>query len=641
MKTVDGALLDYFRDRGMSEEVVKAAGIARENGAFTYPCFAKDGQLLGVHCKSVDRDPKGKRRQWWTAYAEDLPRKGHGKKSDDPAKIVPFGLETLRGLAPGSTIILTAGEEDALSLRQAGFTAISQPGAGLLEPTYAQELAGFKVVVCYDAGEEREARKDALKLLEAGAKSVRVVSWPPDAPHGTDVNGKLVENPEGFEEWAATMISEAEPVSEGKPVVVERKGKPDRYATQPGPSPTPWPELGERALYGLAGEVVTTILPHTEADSAALLVNLLTAFGSASGRGAYVRVGADRHHLSLFGALVGESSKARKGMSWGHIRQLMHAADAPWEEDRVLSGLSSGEGLIHAVRDPVMGVDKHGSPTILDAGETDKRLLLVEGEFGKTLKVMTREGNILSAVIRSSWDGDRLQTLTKNSPLKATGAHVSIIGHVTKTELMRLLTQTDTENGFANRFLWVLVKRSKSLPFGGDWQTVDAGTLVSALSEALEFAKTPRELRWGGTARDLWASVYSDLSEGRPGLLGAATSRAEAQVLRLACTYAVMDLSSSIEAEHLEAALAVWRYCEASARFIFGNSTGDPIADRIVAALEDEPDGLTRTDLIHLFGRNKSRDRIGQALATLEKLGRVRREKTETGGRPAERWSLK
>lgn len=414
-------------------------------------------------------------------------------------------------------------------------------------------------------------------------------------------------------------------------------------AVEPGPEPASWPDLDSAALYGLAGDVVKTIEPHTEADPVALLANLMAAFGNAAGRGAYVRVGADRHHLNLFAALVGETSKARKGMSWGHVRELSHAVDMPWADDRVLSGLSSGEGLIHAVRDPVMGQNKDGEPTILDAGETDKRLLLVEGEFGKTLKVMTREGNILSAVIRSGWDGEILKTLTKNSPLKATGAHISIIGHITRSELLRLLSDTDTENGFANRLLWIMVRRSKSLPFGGEWHAVNTTPLVKALSEALAFAREAGEVRWGDSARGLWTEVYPDLSEGGPGLFGAATNRAEAQTLRLAALYAVMDLSRTIERPHLEAALALWRYAEDSARCIFGDATGDPVAARIAEALRDAPDGLTRTDLMHLFGRNRSAERIGNALSELETLGKVRREKVETGtkGRPAERWFLK
>lgn len=104
--------------------------------------------------------------------------------------------------------------------------------------------------------------------------------------------------------------------------------------------------------------------------------------------------------------------------------------------------------------------------------------------------------------------------------------------------------------------------------------------------------------------------------------------------------YAVMDCSRTIEREHLEAALALWQYAEDSARYIFGDATGDKVADKIVAALKEEPEGLARTDIIHLFKRNVKQDRIDQALTVLQTLGLVRCEQEETGGRPAERWFL-
>ncbi len=133
--------------------------------------------------------------------------------------------------------------------------------------------------------------------------------------------------------------------------------------------------------------------------------------------------------------------------------------------------------------------------------------------------------------------------------------------------------------------------------------------------------------------------MYGPLSEGRPGLFGAVVGRAEAQPLRLAALYAVMDESEAIEYEHLAAALAVWGYAEESARYIFGDATGDSVADDILEALRAVgEDGLSRTDIRDLFGRNKSADRIGGALGGLLKLGRVRKEDVSTGGRPSERW---
>ena len=116
------------------------------------------------------------------------------------------------------------------------------------------------------------------------------------------------------------------------------------------------------------------------------------------------------------------------------------------------------------------------------------------------------------------------------------------------------------------------------------------------------------------------------------------TSRAEAHAVRLAALYAVMDCSHQIGAAHLKAALALWDYAEDSARYIFGDATGEPVADRIHEALKAAPEGMTRTRISKLFGRHRDAAEIDRALQTLLTGGRARREKETTGGRSAERW---
>ena len=77
-----------------------------------------------------------------------------------------------------------------------------------------------------------------------------------------------------------------------------------------------WPEpLGHDAFYGLAGEHVRALEPHSEADPAALLVQELASFGAVVGDAAYFEVEADRHPPRLFAVVVGETAKARKGTS--------------------------------------------------------------------------------------------------------------------------------------------------------------------------------------------------------------------------------------------------------------------------------------------------------------------------------------
>lgn len=407
---------------------------------------------------------------------------------------------------------------------------------------------------------------------------------------------------------------------------------------KPPPVGAPWPKLDEVALYGLPGDVVRVFEDHTEADPVAVLASTLAGAGNVMGRAAFARVGPTEHHLKLFIGLVGLTSKGRKGESWGPVKALMEAVDPAWTSERVMSGLSSGEGLIYNVRDEVRG-ERKGEEVVLDPGEPDKRLLAVEGELAGLLKVMAREGNTLSPTIRQAWDGDRLRTMTKNNPTKATGAHISIIGHITKPELLRHLSDTEGANGFANRYMWLMVRRSKELPFGGDVPQEEFKVLARRLDSAIRFGRKPRPIRWGKSAREPWREVYGPLSEGKPGLFGAVVGRAEAQTLRLATLYAVMDESETIEYEHLTAALALWGYAEESARYIFGDATGNPVADDILEALRAAGDeGLSRTEIRDLFRRHKSADRINGALTELLKLRRVRKEDVPTGGRPAERW---
>ena len=87
-----------------------------------------------------------------------------------------------------------------------------------------------------------------------------------------------------------------------------------------GQDTEPWPVLDAAAYHGLAGEVVCTMAPQTEADPVALLLQLLVYSGNAIGRGPYCLVGKDKHFTNLFGMLAGKTGKARKGLSAGHIR---------------------------------------------------------------------------------------------------------------------------------------------------------------------------------------------------------------------------------------------------------------------------------------------------------------------------------
>jgi hypothetical protein len=105
--------------------------------------------------------------------------------------------------------------------------------------------------------------------------------------------------------------------------------------------------------------------------------------------------------------------------------------------------------------------------------------------------------------------------------------------------------------------------------------------------------------------------------------------------LRLSVVYAGLDGTSEIDAPHLKAAWAVWRFCEDSAAYIFESATGDEVADRLLRSLrEAAPAGLDGTQQRDLFGRHVSGDRLANARQQLEDLGLAETVTEDTGGRP-------
>lgn len=418
-------------------------------------------------------------------------------------------------------------------------------------------------------------------------------------------------------------------------VTLSLLGEPPDDEPQPSgalnlPAPEGWPAPPEPAAYhGLAGEIITTIAPHTEADPVAILSQLLVSFGAAAGRGAFFQVEATRHHANEFLILVGDSARSRKGSSWDHVQRLIDGAD-PAIRSRILTGLSSGEGLIWSVRDP------HGQ----DPGASDRRLLVIEPEFVSVLKNASREISTLSPTLRSAWDGRPLAILTRSAPARATDAHISVIGHITATELRHHINPVELANGLLNRFLLLGCRRVRLLPEGGQADPLRDTGLDRRLATALTNAKRAGRLRLSGPARQCWAQAYRRLAEQKPGIAGALAARAEAHTIRLALIYALLDGARQIGPAHLTAALALFDYAQRSAVWALARSSGDPLAQQINAALKHAlPGGLTRTQLRDLLHRNPTTAQLDRALSELESDGKIKSQRVLTAGRPAQLWS--
>lgn len=391
--------------------------------------------------------------------------------------------------------------------------------------------------------------------------------------------------------------------------------------------------LHPAALHGLAGEVVALATRNSEAAPAAVLLTFLARFGCEAfnprTQAPYLRIGETRHSPRLFVAVCGQTAKARKGTSAKPVERFFAFPSSFTGRPQESPGpLSSGEGLIYAVRDTV---DSDGQE-YSDTGSLDKRLFVLDEELAAALKATRREGNILSSVLRGFWDSGKAAPITKHNRVTATRAHVCVVAHITRDELAAALQNVELLNGFGNRFLWVLVHREKLIPLPLPMPDAEFLPLQRRLMDRVRQAQSVGEVTFVEAACNLWREVYSRLSADRPGLIGAVTDRAEAQTARLALIFALLDGKSCIEVPHLHAALAVWSYCSASAGHIFAGRGESPLDEKILTALRPGP--LTSTALNNALGRNVASADIQAALRRLSKARHVREWTQKTAGRP-------
>jgi len=543
-----------------------------------------------------------------------------------------FPIYNVDALKNATQIVIAEGEKDCDTLLANGITTISFPhGADTVKEEYISPLLPLKMVyIAYDndpAGENGRDKIITLLKMNGFSGQIFVVQWIDKTP-GYDVTDWFneVTDPNKadsffklFQEYLLNDVSV-------------------RKAIGPHPADTRseqhLPILQKEAFYGVFGEYINAIADFIEPAPVGPLVQMLSCFSNVVGSGPYYKIGATIHKLNIFTVIVGRTAKSRKGTGWDIARDVMKLVDYQWWDNKIKTGLSSGEGLIVEVRDP--------EPDSNDPGKLDKRLFIFEPEFSKVLKVSARSLNILADIIRQAWDTGKLNIMNKNDPVKASNAFISINGHITAFELRQLLSDVDIFNGFGNRFLWFYVKRANVRPFGDDYENFDPTPYIERIKKAVVYAKTVGRIQLDAEACELWEPIYNELadetSEEGNGLSDELTARAEPQLVRLACIYALSDLSDVIKPSHIKAAMALWKYSEDSVKCIFGDCRSNSTAEKIKNGLKNSPTGLTRSEIFALLGRNPPKVAIDAAFDELLKVGLVICKKTETGGRPEERW---
>ena len=597
---------DLFLDSGADQMPDKSKPERRI--VTTYDYLDKNGKLL---FQVVRYDPKG--------FTQRKPN-GQGGwiwKGIPEAEKVLFNLPAVTdAIQRHETIFIVEGEKDCLTLKGFGLTATcNSGGAGKWLPQYSETLKGADVVVIPDA--DMPGKEHALKVsnsLHGIAASIKTLNLPSHKDVTEWINAGHTK--EELLELVVAAGSDNTPFDEDNFKVKE------------------WPVFNPKALYGLAGRAVELAIRYSEADPAAVLFQFLAFFGAKCGAGVKFFVGDTVHYPRLNVAIIGNSSKARKGTSAAPVKKFFRSdIDAV----RVSPGpLSSGEGIIDAVRDETREyqLDKKTGVhdwVITDPGVTDKRLIILDEELASALASMKRDGNKLSTIIRNMWDSGTCAPLTKTAKTKCTDAHVIICTHSTFQELKAKLEDNEHVNGFGNRFLWVMARRqklvSRPLPMPED----ELGAIKEQIEKAFQYSQEMERLYFSDDTWKRWDAVYPELTKDHPGFVGAIVNRGEAQVVRLSMIYALMDCSDKIRPVHLEAALSAWDYCRESALYIFGDREEDSLTQRIVDILEDGP--RTATEIYNSLNRHIKSKHIKSSLDDLIARGRVQAEQEKTEGR--------
>jgi hypothetical protein len=406
------------------------------------------------------------------------------------------------------------------------------------------------------------------------------------------------------------------------------------------------PTLYREACIGLAGDVVRIIGPQSEGDEVAILTTFLSAYGNAVGLGPHIQISGVTHRARLNCVHVGPTAQGRKGQAYHDAMYVLREAAPDWYDAAIVSGLGSGEGLLQRLGDgdgtggPARGAGDPAPDSIVTLSQIcdpaiGRRAFVYEPEFARLLSVAGREGATLSPIIRDAWDQTRLELRVRKSPIVVHDAHVSVIAQITPEELRTHLCETERANGFANRFMFVAVRRARKLPFGGDFDAPGVAALVQDVRAKIAVGQTIGAMTFAQDARKHWAELYYRIgSSQRGGLAGALQARAESHILRLALVYALLDGSQEIRVEHVRAGEALWQYCSDSTRYIFGDALGDEIAQRLLdEARAVYPRGVSREQQHQLFGRHVPAARIKVAVDHLIQLGLGALRTVQTKGR--------
>ncbi|MBS0464771.1 MAG: DUF3987 domain-containing protein [Proteobacteria bacterium] len=413
----------------------------------------------------------------------------------------------------------------------------------------------------------------------------------------------------------------------------------DVLATAPKPT--------ETMFYGLLGEMATLAADGTEVNPSSAMAAGMVWLSATMGRNTCIAVGNEWHHLRLYGLHVGRSSRGGKGMSLALLDRVRKAIAERHGEATYgnvhRGGLSSREGLALLIRDGYKDGKQDIEPII------DKRLFIVESEFANVLSQAKRDGNTLSSALRDCWDGVSIKPATKSSRIWASRPHVALHGCITPSELRNKIASNELSNGFANRFLILWAERIGSKPFPARASDAQVEALADRFATVIDFgragypdADTPQRLSFERKAIGLYADLYDHYRKPHPAgeLVTGLLERRAPMLLRMAGLFAITDLSTVIERQHVAAAGAWIDYYTQSVAMVFApmvdafsEAQRNEDAEKLHTYLSERGAWTGRTDISNdCFKKRLPKQDLDAAIESLALEDRIERREMDTGG---------
>jgi hypothetical protein len=254
-----------------------------------------------------------------------------------------------------------------------------------------------------------------------------------------------------------------------------------------------------------------------------------------------------------------------------------------------------------------------------------------------------------------------------DEPIRIPHPFLCVVGNMTVEMLGMLRESKGRDDGFLHRLLFAFpdpTPRPRWNEAGID-QDASAAWLevVEALhARPLEVAEggqaIPRVVGMTREAKATWTSFYDAIIDetNAPGY-NQAELASETKLVDFTARFSLelhlLDLAGDPEVgptdpvpdvsrRAVEGAIRLFEYFRATnrrVRWYLAGGAGDPDGERILAAMREHPEGLTRSQIRALFHGHRTRASIDATLGRLAARGLLRESREPTGGRHAERWA--